>query len=278
MSVERTRLHWLSVATFVLAGLVAIAAIGGILIPSVYAQETPSWAAQGLGQDWIDLLLVAPLLVTCGVAIRRRSRVALFILGGALIYLVYSFVLYAFAMHFNPLFLVYCAALGLAFYALLGLAVHLERVEAELWFRDHLPFLRFGGVFLIVVSLGFAGLWLSSVVPALVRGTPPAGLAEAGLITNPVHVLDLALMLPALFVSGLLLLRRRGIGIVLAPIMVSFNALMTLALIGMMIAMRQRGLTADTTVIGAMSVLAAISVFLLIAFIQPLRRFAPRTA
>ncbi len=278
MSVERTRLHWLSIATFTLAVLVAVAAAGGILIPSVYAQETASWAAQGFGQDWIDLVVVAPLLVICGIAIRRRSRVALFVLGGTLIYVVYSFVLYAFAMHFNALFLVYAGALGVAFYALLGLALHLYRGDAEIWFRDHLPFMRFGGVFLIVVSVGFAALWLSTIIPALVRGSPPAELAEAGLVTNPVYVLDLALMLPALFVTGLLLLRRRGAGLVLAPIMVSFNALMTLALIGMMLAMRSRGLTADATVIGAMSLLAAISVFLLVAFIRPLRRFPARAA
>ena len=274
MSTERTRLRLLSIAAVILAVLVAVAAAGGILIPSVYARETASWAAQGFGQDWVDLLVVAPLLVVCAVAIRRGSRAALLVLGGALIYVVYSFVLYALAMHFNRLFLVYCAALGVAFYVLLGLAVHLYRVEAEVWFRDHLPFTKFGGAFLIVVSVGFAGLWLSSVIPALVRGSPPAELAETGLITNPVHVLDLALMLPALFASGMLLLRRRGAGLVLAPIMVSFNALMTLALVGMMIAMRQRGFAADLTVVGAMTVLAAISVFLLIAFVQPLRRHA----
>jgi hypothetical protein len=278
MSTERTRLRVLSIAACVLSVLVAVAAIGGILIPSVYARETATWAAQGYGQDWVDLLVVAPLLVACAVAIRRRSRAALFVLGGALIYLVYSFVLYAFAMHFNPLFLVYCAALGVSFYMLLGLAVHLYRVDADVWFHDHLPFMRFGGVFLIVVSVGFAALWLSSVIPALVRGSAPAELAEAGLITNPVHVLDLALMLPALCASGVLLLRRRGAGLVLAPIMVSFNALMTLALVGMMIAMRMRGLSADFTVVGAMAVLAAISVFLLISFIRPLRGLTARTA
>lgn len=278
MPTELARLRLLSFAALVLAGLVAVAAAGGIALPSVYAQETATWAAQGLGQDWIDLLIVAPVLVICAIAITRRSRAALFVLGGTLLYLVYSFVLYAFAMHFNVLFLVYVAALGVSFYSLLGVGRHLQRERAATWFPDDLPFRRFGAWFLIVVAVAFAGLWLSSVVPALVRGTPPPELAEAGLITNPVHVLDLALLLPALFAGGVLLLRRRGPGRVLAPILLTFNTLMTLALVGMMVAMYQRGLSSDLTVAGAMGVLAVISGGLLIAFLRPLHRVEARRA
>ena len=43
-----------------LAALLALAALGGILLPSTYARKTSTWAAQGTGQDWVNLLVVVP--------------------------------------------------------------------------------------------------------------------------------------------------------------------------------------------------------------------------
>ena len=43
-----------------------------------------------------------------------------------------------------------------------------------------------------------------------------------GLFTNPVHVLDLSILLPALALSGVLLLRRRAAGFLLAPLLLGF--------------------------------------------------------
>ena len=43
-------------------------------------------------------------------------------LAGGLLYTVYTFVIYALGMHFNAMFLVYCAALGTPIFALTGIA------------------------------------------------------------------------------------------------------------------------------------------------------------
>ena len=58
----------------------------------------------------------------------------------------------------------------------------------------------------------FAALWLSELVPALVTGRTPASLTEAGLWVNPIHVIDLALVLPAFIVTGIAAVRRQGTG------------------------------------------------------------------
>jgi hypothetical protein len=75
------------------AVLLAATSVGGILLPSTYARETASWRAQGIGQDWFDLLVVVPVLVTGAIRLRRGSRAARIVVGGALIYSAYSFVL-----------------------------------------------------------------------------------------------------------------------------------------------------------------------------------------
>src|SRR5581483_6228932 len=93
-----------SFLSVLLAGVVAASSLGGLLLPDVYAKETPSWAAQGLGQDFVDLVFVAPFLVLCAFQAQRKKKAFLFLLGGTLVYLVYSYLLYGFCVHFNPLF------------------------------------------------------------------------------------------------------------------------------------------------------------------------------
>src|SRR5690349_5713700 len=118
------------VAAFPLAMLVAFVSLVGILHPSIYARETPNWAAQALGQDWVDLLFAVPWLAVSGLYAARGSRRALFLLAGAMLYTFYEFAIYAFAVHFNVMFLAYCATLGVTFYALAGLALVFVREDA----------------------------------------------------------------------------------------------------------------------------------------------------
>ena len=264
------RLRLLETGGLLLAVLVAIAAAGGIWLPAVYARETVSWATQGLGQDWVDLVLVAPVLAICARLVGRGSHVALLVFGGALIYTIYSFVLYAFSVHFNPLFLVYCATLGLASYTLLAVALHLQRIEAEGWFPPETR-VRLAGWFLIGMAGAFSALWLANVIPALWRGVDPPGLQETGLVTNPVYVLDLSIVLPAMVVTGVRLVRRRSAGYVAAPILLVFNVLMAAALTGMMVAMYIRGLAPSLGVSAVMGGVAIASVVLAIAYLRQLR-------
>jgi len=250
-----------------LAALVAWSALGGIFLPSTYARETASWAAQGMGQDWVNLLLVTPTLVLGGTRALRGSLRARLVVGGALVYVFYSFLLYAFEVHFNPLFLVYCATLGLSFYALLSLLVRLLVENPSAWYRGPVPS-RVTGIFLLVVSAGFGLLWLGQIVPALLAGTDPAGLSEIGLLTNPVHVLDLSLLLPALAVAGVSLLRRGALGAALAPVLLSFNVFMPLAIAGMVVVMRARGIGGGLGLAMATTGIALVSAVLLVAFLR----------
>lgn len=257
--------------TSVLAVLLAIASIAGIWEPSIYAKETASWGAQGLGQDVVNLLVIVPVLLGCTWGVARGSRRAVVVLAGVLIYVAYSFVLYALAMHFNALFLVYCAVLGVAFYCLLDVGLYLSSQDGSLWFAATRHRRRAAGWFLIALAVLFAVAWLSTIIPALIDGQPPAALAEAGLITNPVHVLDLAIVLPALAISGVLSLSRRSSGLLLAPIMLAFIVAMTIAIVGMNLAMWGSGLAVEPAVVIAMSLVTCASAYLLAGFLRRIR-------
>jgi hypothetical protein len=258
-------------APFPIAILVALAAAVGIANPAIYARETASWAAQGTGQDWINLVVCVPALLVAGAIGLRGARHARVVVGGLLLYVAYSFVIYAFSMHFTALFLVYCAVLGSSTFALVDLVMALRAEDGGSWYDERAP-LRLTAVTLLAIAGIFGVLWLIQIVPALVTCTDPASLEEAGLAANPVHVLDLSLVLPAMIVAGVALLRRHAFGDVLAPILLTFAVVMAIAIGGMVAMMHHRGVGLDTTPTIAMAVVAAWSLGTLIALLRHLRR------
>lgn len=260
-------------AGLVVAGLVAIASLFGISDPAIYARETPSWRAQGIGQDWIDLVVAVPWLIVAATESLQGSRRAALLLGSGLAYTAYSFVVYAFDVHFNQLFLVYCAILGLSAYGLIALAIAFARDDLRDWFASD-ALRRVVSTVLIASAALFALLWLRDDVPAVIRNQPPANLAEAGLATNAVHVLDLSLVLPALFASGVLLWRRRSIGYVLAAIALGFAILMDLNIAGIVVTMQRSGLGANLGLAYVFTAVALLEAVLLVLLLRSLP--APR--
>lgn len=260
-----SRIQFAAFASLVVAIFVALASLGGILSPAIYARETAVWRTQGIGQDWANLLVAVPWLVISAFFTLRGSGRARILLAGGLAYTTYAYVLYAFAVHFNALFLVYCGALGLSVYGLIALASELR--GARRWFDRSVPRRLVGG-FEMVCAAAFALLWMFQILPALLAGTDPAGLAETGLFTNPVHVLDLALVLPATFAAGWLLWHRRLLGYILAPIVLAFVILMGASLGAMAIAQYAAGLVDNLAVAIGAAVLTVVSAALLVSMLR----------
>lgn len=262
-------------AAFPLTLLTVAASLGGILLPTTYARETANWAAQGFGQDWVGLLVAVPWLVIAAFSALRGSHRGVLLLAGGYSYAAYQLAIYAFAIHFNSLFLIYTTALGLSVFAFAGLAVVLAKPDSRFGYGERVP-VRLAGGFMIAVGLVFAALWLAEIVPALVQGTVPRSVQTAGLFVNPVHVIDLSVVIPAHVACGVLLLRRRPIGYAFAPVVLSFDVLMAASIAGMMIVMRLQGAAdAPLGVIGGMIALAGASTAVLMAYLRGTGRVSP---
>jgi hypothetical protein len=124
-----------------------------------------------------------------------------------------------------------------------------------------------GGYFLLISTL-FYFLWLSEIGPAIINNTVPKSISDAGLFTNAVHVIDLSVILPGIFITGVLLLRRNTFGILLAPVMLTFFILMDITIGFLVLVMKIRGIGTDLTVTVAMVALAVLSLGLLIWFFR----------
>ncbi len=261
---------WPTLLIYLLVPLVVIASLFGIASTRTYALETDNWAAQAVGQDWTNLLLLAPTLLASAIAVRRGSQPARLILAGALLYSAYSAALYAFAVHFNTLFLVYCAVLGISLFSLGGLVRSFVHMNAKEWFgsRGSVKVLGFTS---LLTGLLFAALWLGEDISALATGTIPTSVSVGGFFTNPVHVLDLSVVLPAMVVAGIALLRRRPLGYVLAPTMATFAILMGFNLCGLSLVMHLKGVESSLELAIAMAGLALIWSVALVTFFRSRR-------
>jgi hypothetical protein len=260
---------WMAL-TLAAAVLMTVASVAGLTAPSVYARETAAWASQGVAQDAVNVALILPALLVSVYAGARGSTRALLVWLGLLIYIVYSYILYAFFVHFNALFLVYVATLGCALWSLVGLCVTIDPEGVAAAFDAERRCTTYV-VYLVGSGVAFGALWLSSVVPALLAGGMPHDVAEVGLTVNPVHVVDLTFVLPAMILTGVLLQRRHNLGVLFAAPLLTFSVAMGAAIVAMAVVMDMRGLADGRGVALAMTSMSLIAAVLTSTF---LRRFS----
>ena len=230
---RRSILPW----TVFISLLVTVASLLGLLETGIYAQETANWALQAKGQDIANLLAVATLLLSC-LRYRAGSIRAGLIWLGTLVYLIYAYIVYAMAVHLNALFLMYVAILGITAYVVLFNFRSLFAAEATFPVG---PRRSFAAWTLMGTGALFAILWLAELVPALLTGQVPASLREAGLGVNPIHVLDLAVVLPGFILTGVAVLKGRGFGLFWAAPWLVFSALMGSGIVAAMLLMASAG-------------------------------------
>ncbi len=256
-----------------LAVLVGIAAALGVFDPNLYILDAPSYAIQGVGQDFATLIIAVPaLLLTASLAWRGSTR-ALLVNLGVQTYLLYSYAMYAITVHFNSLFLVYCFSMGLAFYGLVGIIANFDKGELRLNIlaspKEQIIRRSMAGMLFFTAAI-FYFLWLSDIIPHLLAGTTPQSLAEIDLPANVVHVFDLSILLPGLILSGVWLLRKQIYGFLFAPMLSIFGLFMALSLVSMVVFMVGAGWTSDFSPAIIFTVLAIINGILSYIYLKAL--------
>jgi hypothetical protein len=257
---------WLSV---LVACLVLLASSAGLFLKSIYARETTSWAIQAVGQDIANLVSVLTLFIAV-YFVSKGSVKAFLVWMGVLISLMYAYVIYAFAAHFNSLFLVHVAILGLSFYTLVGslMRLHLDSLQPS--FAANIE-AKLVSVFLLLLGVLFYLLWLSEDIPALLAGKIPLSVTENGLLTNPVHVLDVGLYLPAMIITAILLWRRKLLGYLLAIPLLVFSVLTGIGILATDLVMSMKGMPTSFGVELFIAVIVLVSLVLSVLFLREVK-------
>jgi hypothetical protein len=191
--------------------------ITGLASPSIY-RDPAVLLPQNLATDVVTLGVGIPLLALAAFWSWRGSLRGRLLWLGAVAFLVYDYGMYALAVRWNPLFLIYVALLGLSVFALIVGLTGTDPAHARAAFAARAP-VRSVAAYLIAVAVIAAAMWLAEEGRALLSGTIPASVTEFETPTNVVHVFDLGVVLPAMVLAAVLLVRGRPWGYVLAPVL-----------------------------------------------------------
>ena len=238
------------------AFLAAAAALAGLLFPGLYV-DAPNWALQARGTDLATLFLAVPVLAIGLWQARRGSHAGRLAVVAGLLYLVYNYAIFAFAVAMNPLTALHIAVFGVSLWSLV-LAGHVAVDDAEA-VTERLNRRAASGL-LIAVSAMFGLLWLGEIATTTATGILPRELVKAGISSNPVYALDLAFFLPLCALAGFGLLRMTTAAAYAFPMLV-WVALMGAGVVGGFLLMALAGEQVAVPVvvaIGGLSVASSI--------------------
>ncbi|MDB5205472.1 MAG: hypothetical protein JWR72_547 [Flavisolibacter sp.] len=205
----------------------------------IYRHMSAEVAPQGIAQDYVTLFLGIPLLLVSLFMARRGSLRGRFLLTGVVGYFLVTYLFYLVMGMYNDLFLAYVVLLALSFYTFLLLFQSFNTKHLFSCFNENTP-VKFAGGFLVFNAVSIAFLWLSIVVPPLLDGTVVPVQTEH-YTTLIVQGIDLAILLPGSFISGVLFYRKRNSGYLWAPVYFVFLSLLMTALTAKVAAMAMLG-------------------------------------
>jgi hypothetical protein len=252
---------WLSFLTAVLA---ALEAIGGLFWQTegeqfafitvhgqtaqiygrgVYAFDTVFTAGIFKGTDVVTLAIFIPLLIISILLYHRGSLRGAFMLTGVLAFFLYNGLSMAFSAAYNNLFLLYAALLGCSLYAFILAFTSIDLGLLAGKVSGRLPH-RGMAVFLFVAGLAPLALWLGDVLGALAQGRVPVLLASY--TTMFTYAIDLGVIVPTVYLAGILLLRRTSLGYMLAFVMLMLLAAVGVGVVTQTLAQTRLGIAYNT--------------------------------
>lgn len=262
-----------SAASLATVALAALAASAGLFVPGLY-RDPQVLVDQALGQDLLTLAVAVPALAISLVLARRGSLRAYVGWLGVTGYVLYTYLTYALLSTVNELYLVYTTLVFLSLYAFLGGMVRLDAGTLKEAVGDHAvwPYVAFEVLLAILVG----ALWLSEVVPASLAGTAPPSAAEAGLTVNPIHSLDLGVILPAFLLTAYWLSRGKRWGYAFTAVLLAKAATLGLAILAMVLTMTLGGQTVPLPQVVVFAAISLAALGLLARFLHAMRP-APET-
>lgn len=180
----------------------------------LYYWDTVSSAAQMQANDAVTLFLALPLL---GVSYRLTQKGSLrgkLLLTGTLGFILYTYITMCVGAAYNSFFLIYVALFSLSLFAFVLSMMSFEINSLTAHFSEKLPRRWIAG--LLFFAAAFLSLaWLGRIAPTFMSGTVPLLENTTSMF---IQAMDLGIVVPVCILSGVLLLRRRPWGYLLASV------------------------------------------------------------
>jgi hypothetical protein len=211
--VLQAKMKVLYILSAALAALMIVQSVLGLVFPGQY-RDVEWIRATWFGNDWVTLVVGAPLLVTSLLLARGGSTRGLLLWLGTLGYGAYNYAYYMLGAALNAYFLLYVVALVLSVVTLILALSRIDIADVVTSFRPKTPVRIIGG-YLVFVAVGLTFVWIGMWAAYVFAGQPTPIEPEAFKL---VAALDTTIMVPALAFGGVLLWRRNAWGYIVATI------------------------------------------------------------
>ncbi|GHU70984.1 hypothetical protein FACS189450_06280 [Spirochaetia bacterium] len=190
----------------------------------VYANNFMLKAVTAKGSDLVMLLVSFGFLV-CTLKRNTGQKVKL-IHGGFLVSLLYHAATTAFGIAYNRMFLLYLFRFSAAFFAFVAVMIDLNATIQPANKEK-----KYTGTAIFTMVAGSTALvWLMSILPPLFTNAP-LDIIDIS-TTEPTFIIDIGLIFPTCLVGGIMLPRKKPIGYILPPIMLTFLSVIAVTVIG----------------------------------------------
>ncbi len=206
-----------------LAAVTAVTTAIAVFFPGVF-RDTAMTAGNARGTALVLLVIALPALLAGMTLARHRVLWGRVLWLGALAYITYNAVFFAYAVHFNRLFLLNVAMLSLGVWSIVSLVREIQPLSFQARLAGRLPVGFIAGYLLITTAL-FTLLWLKDILPAVIGGMAPVSLERSGMVTNAIEMTDLAFGFPLTALAAVWLWQRRAWGYVLAGVFLVYGLL-----------------------------------------------------
>jgi len=218
---RRAMLRAAEILSWIVLALMALSGVVTLVVNDLLASES-SWGREAFrGGELVSLVVAVPLLAGALIAVRRGSTRAQAVWIGMLLYAAYNYAYAGFGTTFNDAFLIHIGAFSASVLALACAIPALDHARIEEAFRN-VRAAKAVGAFLVIVGVGQGLLWLFILVRNAITGEVLHDIPVSG--QHLVFALDLALLVPSLILSGVLLARRRPFGFLFGTAMAVMGA------------------------------------------------------
>jgi len=230
----------------------------------IYKNDSISGVAQAKASDFVTLVLGIPLLIASLYLTNKGSFRGKLMLTGTLGYFLYTYMSYTFLLTYNPLFIAYVVIMSLCLYAFILSFMSFEIEKVPIMFSERLP-TKFLGGFQILVGFSLCLMWFGRIAPSIFDGSIPSGLENY--TTLVIQGMDLGIIMPAAFLSGILIIKRKPFGYLLSSVIIIKGVTMLTCISAMIINMELKGVDmslAEILVFPILNLFAIICLILLL--------------
>lgn len=234
----------------------------------LYQYDSVSVAAQGIAQDAVTMILGVPLLIISLYLSRKGLLKGKLLLAGTLGYFLYTYASYSFLLMYNPLFLIYVMIMSASFFAFTMAIMSFDLENLGSYFSPELP-VKFIGSFLIFMAAVVGLMWTGMIIPPLINDTVPLELEHY--TTLVIQALDLGFVVPTAILSGVLLIRRKPFGYLLASVIIIKEITLLTAITAMVTRMTLAGVKVSLVEMTIFPLFNLVAIYSLVLIIKNIK-------